>query len=171
MTNDHFYSSYNGFTIIEVALVLAIAGLIFLVVFLALPALQNSQADNARRQAVGRVVSAVESYLTDNPSATPWTSSNLPSIATLAGYYGSLPDGIQVVPQYRVGVGFSVTTSSIIVDTTVRCRSQSTIESVGSLVDGATGDTNTQSGQAVNPATDVAVIIKLSSGNYYCQDI
>ena len=32
----------KGFTIIEVALVLAIAGLIFLVVFLALPALQRS---------------------------------------------------------------------------------------------------------------------------------
>ena len=51
----------HGFTIIEVALVLAIAGLIFLVVFLALPALQNSQKDTARRQDVGRVVSAFKS--------------------------------------------------------------------------------------------------------------
>ena len=33
----------KGFTIIEVVLVLAIAGLIFLMVFLALPALQRSQ--------------------------------------------------------------------------------------------------------------------------------
>lgn len=32
----------KGFTIIEVVLVLAIAGLIFLMVFLALPALQRS---------------------------------------------------------------------------------------------------------------------------------
>ncbi|MFZ2560160.1 MAG: type II secretion system protein, partial [Candidatus Nanoperiomorbaceae bacterium] len=56
----------NGFTIIEVALVLAISGLIFLVVFIAWPALQNSQADTARRQDVGRVVSAIESYKVDN---------------------------------------------------------------------------------------------------------
>ena len=33
----------KGFTIIEVVLVLAIAGLIFLMVFIALPALQRSQ--------------------------------------------------------------------------------------------------------------------------------
>ncbi|MBS7346174.1 MAG: type II secretion system protein, partial [Candidatus Sacchiramonaceae bacterium] len=37
-----------GFTIIEVVLVLAIAGLIFLVVFIALPALQRNQRDTQR---------------------------------------------------------------------------------------------------------------------------
>ncbi len=50
----------SGFTIIEVVLVLAVAGLIFLTVFLALPALQKSQRDNARRQDVGRVVAGVQ---------------------------------------------------------------------------------------------------------------
>ena len=35
----------KGFTIIEVVLVLAIAGLIFAMVFIALPALQRSQRD------------------------------------------------------------------------------------------------------------------------------
>ena len=49
-----------GFTIIEVALVLAIAGLIFLVVFLALPALQRSQRDTARRQDVAKGVVAMQ---------------------------------------------------------------------------------------------------------------
>ena len=39
----------GGFTIIEVVLVLAIAGLIFLMVFIALPALQRSQRDTERR--------------------------------------------------------------------------------------------------------------------------
>ena len=39
----------KGFTIIEVVLVLAIAGLIFLMVFLALPNLQRSQKDTQRR--------------------------------------------------------------------------------------------------------------------------
>ena len=55
----------SGFTIIEVALVLAIAGLIFLVVFLALPALQRSQRDSARKQDVARVVTALQQYEAD----------------------------------------------------------------------------------------------------------
>lgn len=66
----------SGFTIIEVALVLAIAGLIFLVVFLALPALQNSQKDNARKQDVARVVSALQAYEADNEGALPNDSSS-----------------------------------------------------------------------------------------------
>lgn len=56
----------KGFTIIEVVLVLAIAGLIFLTVFLALPAMQKSQRDNARKQDVGKVVAYLQSYLADN---------------------------------------------------------------------------------------------------------
>ena len=43
----------KGFTIIEVVLVLAIAGLIFLMVFIALPALQSSQRDTARNLEAG----------------------------------------------------------------------------------------------------------------------
>lgn len=42
----------QGFTIIEVVLVLAIAGLIFLMVFVAFPALQRNQRDAQRRQDV-----------------------------------------------------------------------------------------------------------------------
>ena len=38
-------SNTKGLTIIEVVLVLAIAGLIFLMVFIALPALQRNQRD------------------------------------------------------------------------------------------------------------------------------
>jgi hypothetical protein cdiviTM7_02704 len=49
----------KGFTIIEVVLVLAIAGLIFLMVFLALPALQRSQRDAQRKQDVAMVVTAL----------------------------------------------------------------------------------------------------------------
>lgn len=46
----------QGFTIIEVVLVLAIAGLIFLMVFIALPALQRSQRDTQRRDDVARFI-------------------------------------------------------------------------------------------------------------------
>ena len=56
----------KGFTIIEVVLVLAIAGLIFLMVFLALPALQRSQRDTQRKQDVAMVVTALHNWKANN---------------------------------------------------------------------------------------------------------
>ena len=61
----------KGFTIIEVVLVLAIAGLIFLMVFIALPALQRGQRDNQRRQDVSKFMSQVTSYSTNNRGNVP----------------------------------------------------------------------------------------------------
>ena len=58
MAKNNTFKQTKGFTIIEVALVLAIAGLIFLIVFIALPALQRSQRDNARRQFLARATAA-----------------------------------------------------------------------------------------------------------------
>ena len=56
----------KGFTIIEVVLVLAIAGLIFLMVFVALPALQRSQRDTQRRDDYGMLSSAITNYSANN---------------------------------------------------------------------------------------------------------
>ena len=56
----------KGFTIIEVVLVLAIAGLIFLMVFIALPALQRSQRNTRRRQDMARILSAFTDYQSNN---------------------------------------------------------------------------------------------------------
>ena len=59
------YKETEGFTIIEVVLVLAIAGLIFLMVFVALPTLQRSQRDTRRKNDVGKVVTAVTNWQAD----------------------------------------------------------------------------------------------------------
>ena len=75
----------KGFTIIEVVLVLAIAGLIFLMVFLALPALQSSQRDSARKNDVSIVASAVSTYTGNNRGAVP-------SSAQLATYISNVSD-------------------------------------------------------------------------------
>ena len=64
----------EGFTIIEVVLVLAIAGLIFLMVFIALPALQRSQRDTSRRNDMSRVDTSLVQYQTNNSTR----SNNLP---------------------------------------------------------------------------------------------
>lgn len=61
----------KGFTIIEVVLVLAIAGLIFLVVFLALPALQRGQRDTQRKADLGKFMSQVTAYQSNNQGALP----------------------------------------------------------------------------------------------------
>ena len=55
-----------AFTIIEVVLVLAIAGLIFLMVFIALPALQRNQRDTQRKNDMGRLKTAIDSYTANN---------------------------------------------------------------------------------------------------------
>ena len=62
----------KGFTIIEVVLVLAIAGLIFLMVFIALPALQRSQRNTQRRSDMSRIMAAVEDYQTNNNNKNPF---------------------------------------------------------------------------------------------------
>jgi prepilin-type N-terminal cleavage/methylation domain-containing protein len=55
----------KGFTIIEVLIVLAIAALIMLVVFLAVPALQRSQRNNARAADANLLVAAVNDCITN----------------------------------------------------------------------------------------------------------
>ena len=69
----------KGFTIIEVVLVLAIAGLIFLMVFLALPALQRSQRDTQRKNDASRLRAAVTDYTSNNRGNLPWDGANLKS--------------------------------------------------------------------------------------------
>jgi prepilin-type N-terminal cleavage/methylation domain-containing protein len=61
----------RGFTIIEVVLVLAIAGLIFLMVFIALPALQRSQRNTQRKQDVDRVYAGIIEYQKNNRNRPP----------------------------------------------------------------------------------------------------
>ena len=66
--------SKKGFTIIEVVLVLAIAGLIFLMVFIALPALQRSQRDTQRRNDMARVATAITQYQSNNSGSLPFNT-------------------------------------------------------------------------------------------------
>ena len=61
----------KAFTIIEVVLVLAIAGLIFLMVFIALPALQRNQRDTQRKNDMSRFISAIQNYQSNNLGKVP----------------------------------------------------------------------------------------------------
>jgi len=66
------FRTVTGFTIIEVVLVLAIAGLIFLMLFIALPMLQRSQRNTQREDDLARFLSSVVEYQSNNGSRTPF---------------------------------------------------------------------------------------------------
>lgn len=61
----------EGFTIIEVLIVLAIAGLILLVVFLAVPALQRNSRNTSLKNDVQNVLGGVAEYQNVNSGASP----------------------------------------------------------------------------------------------------
>ena len=87
MTNK-ISTNKHGFTIIEVVLVLAIAGLIFLMVFVALPSLQRGQRDTQRKNDMARISTALTNYQSNNgslPKSTDFT--------TLGGTYSVATNG------------------------------------------------------------------------------
>lgn len=84
----------GGFTIIEVVLVLAIAGLIFLMVFIALPALQRSQRDTQRRDDMARLATAINNYQTNNNGRLPGNGAATVTPCEPGGpTFGDIPTG------------------------------------------------------------------------------
>ena len=61
----------EGFTIIEVMIVLVIAAVIILIVFLAVPALQRNSRNNQRKNDVARVSAAITEYANNNDGDLP----------------------------------------------------------------------------------------------------
>jgi prepilin-type N-terminal cleavage/methylation domain-containing protein len=61
----------RGFTIIEVMIVLAIVGLIMLIVFLAVPALQRSSRNTSRKSDASAISSALSNFISNNGGALP----------------------------------------------------------------------------------------------------
>jgi prepilin-type N-terminal cleavage/methylation domain-containing protein len=100
----------KGFTIIEVVLVLAIAGLIFLMVFIALPALQRGQRDTQRRDDIGRFISQLNSYATNNRGSIPGTANQLNTFKETYLKWTSGQDGEFKDPQ--TGAGYSIVLES-----------------------------------------------------------
>jgi prepilin-type N-terminal cleavage/methylation domain-containing protein len=72
----------EGFTLIEIVLVLAIAGLILLIVFLAVSGAQKSRRDTQRKEDVSRITSQLESYASNNAGAYPTSQAQLSAFAT-----------------------------------------------------------------------------------------
>ena len=75
MKNVYKQKREQGFTIIEVLIVLAIAALIFLIVFLAVPALQRNSRNTSRKSDVANILAAVNEYVSNNNGTLPTTCS------------------------------------------------------------------------------------------------
>src|SRR6266550_371323 len=73
MKNVYKQKREQGFTIIEVLIVLAVAALILLIVFLAVPALQRNSRNNSTRQESADILAAVNDYVANNNGSLPTT--------------------------------------------------------------------------------------------------
>ncbi len=81
----------GGFTVIEVLIVLAVAGVILVVVFLAVPALQRGQRNAARKADVRNIAAAVNFFMANNGGRIPDSQADADYIYTdvsgkLGGY-------------------------------------------------------------------------------------
>jgi prepilin-type N-terminal cleavage/methylation domain-containing protein len=71
MLNKLKKSNQKGFTIIEVMIVLAIAGLIILIVLLAVPALQRNSRNTAIKNDASAITAAISEFKSNNDGALP----------------------------------------------------------------------------------------------------
>lgn len=153
----------KGFTIIEVVLVLAIAGLIFLMVFIALPALQRNQRDAARKSEVGTIASAITTFQSNNrgqaPDATPAGFGKYLDATTASTTVITLPSGTTVTKfTTAIPAGTTPTTvSGVTTDNAV-------------FVIGAKCATNNQ--VLKGTTRQAAVLIQLETADaYFCQTV
>ena len=146
----------KGFTIIEVVLVLAIAGLIFLMVFIALPALQRGQRDNQRRTDVGRAVSQMASYATNNRNSLPTTMDN-----NFLNNYMKAADGEFQDP--KSGASYTVAGTGTAGDATLADGQMQFIRGVK-----CNGENATTTGQGNRQG---AVRVKLEGSGHFCQNV
>lgn len=79
----------KGFTLIEIVLVLAIAGLILVIVFLAVSGAQKSRRDSQRKNDLSRVASQLESYASNNNGSYPTTGAGWTGFTTSTYVTGS----------------------------------------------------------------------------------
>ncbi len=99
----------EGFTIIEIMIVLVIAGLILLIVFLAVPALQRNARNTSRKSDASAVVGSVNEFIDNNngtlPSTTLAQSTNTGGLLTLGKTQAGVSYTQAKVGYYNGGMG------------------------------------------------------------------
>lgn len=161
MTSMNVPNKTKGFTIIEVVLVLAIAGLIFLVVFLALPALQRGQRDNQRKQDLGKVMSQVTAFQANSqgklPTSTEWNGTFKSNYLTVNSTPFADPS---TGTTYTIAVAPSAPASPI----------SGTADTITVYPGMTCGGTNGVQGTYSSTSRTFAAIIYQEQGSYTCQN-
>ena len=146
----------KGFTIIEVLIVLAIAGLIMVIVFLAVPALQRSQRNQSRKTDVNNLLSSVADFTGNNGGTPPATQADINTAVSNVklGYYKSANVYYGTAP-----------TATVALPTTTPAANTNTSEEINVFV-GYTCTTATGAATAGN-ARNVAIeyVLEQASGN------
>lgn len=89
MKNLYKNKRQEGFTIIEVLIVLAIAALILLIVFLAVPALQRNSRNNSTRQEAADILAGVNDFVANNNGSLPSTVICTNGVVDITGATGT----------------------------------------------------------------------------------
>lgn len=157
----------QGFTIIEVMIVLAIAGLILVVVLIAIPQLQRNQRNSARQQILSRVSTELSSYAGSNSGAFPAAAT-----ADSAGNFGSdaSSDTASFIGKYIKGTNVNDPSTgspmTFVVGSPGTAPTQGQIRYVLSAECGVDGSMTALSGQN----RKFALAVGLEGGRAYCLD-
>lgn len=115
----------SGFTIIEVMIVLAIAGLIMLIIFLAVPALQRSSRNTQVRNTAANILGGVDEFENNNNGQPPTgVTIAADGTVTVSGGAGTSPSTIKVQGGYTAALGTAMpgTTGAFVVNIGHKCN-------------------------------------------------
>lgn len=164
----------KGFTIIEVVLVLAIAGLIFLMVFIALPALQRGQRDNQRKNDMSRVLTAVQNYSSANRGNIPNDATKLAALKSqyllTAGDSFVDPSGAVSGQSSQDSYNFSIVSTSTTLPQTFSGSGAQATQNIIYVTPSATCSTGTAGGVEVAGSRKIAFRMVLEGGGIQCQN-
>jgi prepilin-type N-terminal cleavage/methylation domain-containing protein len=156
----------EGFTIIEVMIVLAIAGLIMVIVFIAVPQLQRNQRDNARQNTANRVESEMETFAGNNQGQYPVDgAAGVRYTAFVSNYYNAAnfqktnpKTGANYTLGFAAAIGTNPTPNQMLIYRDANCNG----ENAQVITGGTFGSVSTRS---------IAVRLQLDNGStYYCVD-
>jgi prepilin-type N-terminal cleavage/methylation domain-containing protein len=181
----------KGFTIIEVALVLAIAALIFLVVFLAVPALQRNQRDDARKRDITTIVQAVTTMTANTGSEVPAGTADkvytggspVKGNKNLGDYLDKLSNNIDFIDVIAIPAGSAssdITTKYMPGDKAVKnVSTAASVPGLNEIVVFTNAQCGDESGNNKNAAISTAskrasaVVVQIENGGvgkYYCEN-
>ena len=172
MTKENIKTK-KGFTIIEVVLVLAIAGLIFLMVFVALPALQRSQRDTQRRDDMARFLSQLNQYQANNGGKVPTPANKTQYDNFIANYLRVQTNTSNVNSSqdaFADPSGENYNAASVTVCTNNNCRQASVADDykTGNIRVYTNAKCNGEDPEYIKGDRKVAITYKLEGAGTYC---